>query len=239
MIDDSILDKLALDKIKTQSDYLADKIKYMIVTRELDEGFVFPNENDFCKRLKVSRGTLREAYKILDTQGFICRTKHGTYLKKREDIANQGNFAASLDLAGEREMIEFVCALEPEAVYLAAQKINDAGISRLEELLVACEADSDNWKALMNSNYEFHAYIRELAGNNLIKSALVAYYDIFNQQIIFNIYSENENTGTFMQNSLKQHRDLFNAIIKHDADKAKEIERKHLLDDIEFRELHK
>ena len=233
----NLLDKLAIEEIKTQSDYLADKIKNMIVSRELDEGFVFPNENDFCKRLNVSRSTLREAYKILDTQGFIHRTKHGTYIKRREDIAKQGDFVASLELAGEEEMIEFVCALEPDAVFLAAKKIDADGIEKLETLMEACEEAGADWKKLLVSNYEFHSYIRELAQNNLITSALTAYYDIFNQQIITNIYSENEDVDEFRLNSLVQHRALFEAIKNHDAEKAKDIEHQHLLDDIEFREM--
>jgi len=239
MSNENVLDKLAINEIKTQSDYLADKIKDMIVSRELDEGFVFPNENDFCKRLNVSRGTLREAYKILDTQGFIRRTKHGTYLKKREDIAKQGNFVASLELADEDEMVEFVCALEPDAAFLAAQKASGDDIKKLEELMDACEKVGNDWHALLEKNYDFHAYIREMARNNLITSALIAYYDIFNQQIIENIYMENEDVDEFRENSLMQHREMVEAIKKHDAEKAKTIELKHLRDDIDFRESRK
>ena len=233
----SLLDKLVIEEVKTQSDYLAGKIKNMIVTRELDESFVFPNENDCCKRLNVSRSTLREAYKILDTQGFIHRTKHGTYVKCRDDIARQGNFVASLELAEEQELFEFVSALEPDAASLAAKKIDAAGIAKLKTLMEACEEEVDNWKGLLKKNYQFHAYIRELAGNNLITSALIAYYDIFNQQIITGIYAQNEDIGEFRENSLKQHRELFEAIKNHDGEKAKAIEYQHLLDDIEFREI--
>lgn len=229
---EKLLDKLVVNEIKTQSDFLADKIKEMIVSRELDDGFVFPNENEFCKRLNVSRSTLREAYKILDTQGFIRRTKHGTYIKCREDIAKQGNFMASLELADNREMIEFVCALEPEAVFLAAKNIDEEGIIKLESLLNACE-DAVDWRELLVRNYEFHAYIRGLANNNLITSALTAYYDIFNQQIIENIYSQNKDTSGFRTKSLQQHKELFDALKNHEAEKAKNIAYNHLIYDIE------
>ena len=60
MENDKLLDKLVINEIKTQSDYLADKIKNMIVSREFHDGFVFPNENEFCKKLNVSRSTLRK-----------------------------------------------------------------------------------------------------------------------------------------------------------------------------------
>ena len=232
----TLLDKLAVKEIKTQSDYLADKIRNMIVSRELVDGFKFPNEVEFCKTLNVSRATLREAYKILATQGFIRIVKHGTYVKCRDDIAKHGDFVASLELADLREMQEFVCALEPEAVFLAAKKIDDAGLGKLEGLMKACEAAAANPKELLKKNYQFHACIRELANNTLITSALAAYYDIFNHQIIEKIYSSHDNLNEFIENSLEQHRELFNAMKNNDAEKAKTIAYHHLLDDVEAKD---
>ena len=234
MENDKLLDKLVINEIKTQSDYLADKIKNMIVSREFHDGFVFPNENEFCKKLNVSRSTLREAYKILDTQGFIHRTKHGTYVKCRDDIAKQGDFAASLELADNHEMVEFVCALEPEAVFLAAQKVDEEGLVKLEELMIACEEAMGNSKNLVDMNYQFHACIRELAKHNLITSALTAYYDIFNHQIIEDIYAVGTDTEAFKKESLVQHRELFEALKNHEAEKAKSLAYNHLLDSMNF-----
>ena len=42
-----LLGKLTIDQYKTQSDYLADKIKQMIANKEFEDGFVFPDENEF------------------------------------------------------------------------------------------------------------------------------------------------------------------------------------------------
>lgn len=237
MSNDKLLDKLVVTEIKTQSDYLADNIKNMIISGEFEYGYSFPNENEFCKMLNVSRATLREAYKILDTQGFIQRTKHGTYVKRREEIARQGNFTASLELAEKQELAEFICALEPEAVYLATKKIRERESEKLEELeklMFACEAAGNDTKQLIEHNYEFHSFIRELADNTLITSALTAYYDIFNQQVIKNIYDTRDDVDEFRENSLKQHRELFEAIKKGDADEAKKIAYEHLVADINF-----
>ncbi|MCD8351881.1 MAG: FCD domain-containing protein [Planctomycetaceae bacterium] len=233
----TLLDKLVVKEIKTQSDYLADKIRNMIVSRELSDGFKFPNEVEFCKTLNVSRATLREAYKILATQGFIRIAKHGTYVKCRDDIARKGDFAASLELAETGEMQEFVCALEPAAVFLAAKRIDAAGLEKLENLLKVCEEAADNPKELLKKNYLFHACIREFADNTLITSALAAYYDIFNHQIIENIYSSHSHLDEFIANSLVQHRELFDAIKNHDAERARDIAYHHLRDDVEANEL--
>lgn len=237
MENENVLDKLVVSEIKTQSDHLADKIRGMIISEELGYGFKFPNELEFSKRLGVSRATLREAYKVLSTQGFIRIAKHGTYVKSREDIARHGDFVASLDLADEQEMLEFVCALEPEAVALAATKVDEEGLKKLESLLLACEESASDSKRLVETNYQFHAYIRELAQNTLITSALAAYYDIFNQQIIGKIYSSDIDVVEFRNNSLEQHRELLEAFQTHDAERARQISYQHLTDDIEAHEL--
>lgn len=53
-------------------------------------------------------------------------------------------------------MVEFVCALEPEAVFLAAQKVDEEGLVKLEELMIACEeAMGLSSKNLVDMNYSF------------------------------------------------------------------------------------
>jgi len=234
---EDLLDKLIVTEIKTQSDYLADKIRDMIISGDFGDNYKFPNEMEFSKKLNVSRTTLREAYKVLATQGFLRVTKQGTYIKNRDAIAKQGDFAASLDLADEQEMLEFVCALEPAAVALAAKKMNAKSLAKLQTLMEACEAVADNTKALMEKNYTFHAYIRELSDNTLIQSALAAYYDIFNNQIVGEIYSALADTSEFKAESLKQHRELFHALKNNDEKKAQEITYRHLQNDIETHHL--
>ena len=187
-----IFKRIAISEIKTQSDFLADKIKNMMITKELEEGYRFPNENDFCRMLNVGRGTLREAYKILDTEGYIKRTKHGTFVKKKEDVARQGNFKASLELANMNELVEFVCALEPEAVCLAAKRMTEDQIDHIEQLVTECREYKDDPHKLSDKNYKLHEYIRNASGNQLMISALTAYYDIFNQQVIQHVFMEDE-----------------------------------------------
>lgn len=230
-----LLGKLAVEQFKTQSDYLAEKIKHMITSAEFEDGFVFPNENEFCKILNVSRGTLRDAYKKLDTQGFIERTKQGTYVKCKETIAMQGNFTASLELATKQEMAEFISAFEPEAACLAAQKIDDNGMKRLVELMEECERCAQDPNALNAANYDFHQFIRMQAKNNLVISALTAYYDIFNKYIINTIYFLlKERADGFRDNALEQHRELVEAFKARDGERARKIAYEHLQADLKM-----
>ena len=234
---DDVLSKLAIKEVKTQSDYLAENIKKMIVNQEFDENYSFPNENEFCKILNVSRATLREAYKILDTQGYIRRTKHGTYIRRREEIAKDGNFVASMEMADKTEVWEFICALEPEAAFLAAQKATEDDLSELKQLMKECEEAAEDNQKLVKTNGRFHAKIRSMAKNILLTSAMQAYYEIFTKQIVETIYAGNKNLSAFREKSLKQHRKLVKAIESGDSDGARQIAWQHLRDDIEFHQL--
>ncbi len=92
---------------------------------------------------------------------------------------------------------------------------------------------------MVKKNRQFHETIRKIADNTLIMSALSAYYDSFSQQIVENIYSQNdtvENLAKFLEGSLKEHRELYEALKAHDGERARAIELKHLLADLAKRE---
>lgn len=217
---------------KSQADQLADNLKSMIITKQLTPEKSFPNENEMCKLLKVSRSTLREAYKILEIQGYILRSKHGTYVQKTEDVALNGSFNASLELSRYADLIEFLIILETEAVYLAAERATKEEIAEIEKIMIQCEENCRIPGAIEELNYQFHLKIRMASNNKLIVSALSAAYDQFNHKIIHKlIYDDQEG---FMDQCIEDHRNLFAAIKGHRPDEAKRIAKEHLLRDVEL-----
>lgn len=57
------------------ADALFQRLRELILSGQIPAGFVFPKEPVFCEQLGVSRSTLREAYKALESMGFIQRVK--------------------------------------------------------------------------------------------------------------------------------------------------------------------
>ena len=224
--------KIAINKKTTQADVLADRLKDMVASGELQEGYQFPNETEFCRLLGVGRGTLREAYTILETCGYIDRTKHGTYVKNREVIAREGNFVATLKMAGREELYEFILALEPEATFLAAKRITDEQLAQLYQLHEECKKLVDEPDRLAVKNRTFHEMVRNISGNQLIISALSAYYEIFNEQVISHTYRENTRRREFLLEALSHHEELLFALKNHDQETARKVTYEHLLADI-------
>lgn len=221
--------KIAAEEKKSHADQLAEDLKKMIIRGQLTPESALPNENELCKQLNVSRSTLREAYKILEIQGYISRTKHGTFVKEKDSVAIDGNFSASLELSKYNELIEFVSLLESEAVYLAAGRATEEQMKDIEKYMYLCEENKKIPGAIEEFNYKFHLSIRIASNNQLLISALSAAYETFNQKIIKVLLTEND----FIDNCMEQHQLLFEAIKTKNAEKAKQIAYDHLMSDIE------
>lgn len=223
--------KMVLNK-KTQADQLADDLRHMIITKQLNPEKPFPNENKMCSLMNVSRSTLREAYKILEIQGYISRSKQGTFVKAMDEVAINGSFNASLELSEHSDLIEFLLTLETEAAYLAAVRATDEELSEIEDIMHQCEENCHIPGAIEKLNYQFHLTIRIASNNKLIVSALSAAYDQFNQKIIHKLIVDDQDG--FMEQCLEDHRRLFQAIKEKNAAQAKKIAYDHLLRDVEL-----
>lgn len=231
MIEYNPFNRIAREERKSHADYLADELRNMIIQGTLTSEYAFPNENEMCKQLNVSRGTLREAYKILEIQGYISRSKHGTFVKEKGEIVMDGNFSATLELSKYNELIEFVCILESEAARLAAKCATDEELQEIEKYSTLCEINKKIPGAIEEYNHQFHLAIRGASHNQLMVSALSASYDMFKQKIIKKLIVDD--AEGFMDNCIAQHKELFEAIKSKDQEKAKHIAYKHLMSDVE------
>jgi DNA-binding GntR family transcriptional regulator len=111
-------------------------------------------EEELAASLQVSRTPVREALLALAQEGLVVRARgwsvrdHGP-----EEILR---------------ILEARAAVEGAAAGLAAQRIDDAGLTRLKELATQMERADQSRQVLNQLNREFHAVITEAAGNALL-----------------------------------------------------------------------
>lgn len=126
----------------------------------LRPGDRMPSERELANDMKVSRTTIREAFRSLDSMGYTeTRVGDGTFVR-----------AFSLDtlvqpmsmrlLQGDRriveEFIEVRKTLETQGVALAARRITGAQLDTLEKILDAMEADIARGGTGHEQDREFH-----------------------------------------------------------------------------------
>ncbi len=136
------------------TDMLLARLRDLIVEGDLAPGARVP-ERELCQRFDVSRTPLREALKVLASEGLIVLTP------------NRGATVAKLTLDDIEEMFPVMGALEGLAGELAAARITEDGLAELRALHYQMVL---HWKRhelapYFRLNQRIHELILEAAGN--------------------------------------------------------------------------
>jgi DNA-binding FadR family transcriptional regulator len=147
----------------------------MISSGRLAAGQKFPPEADLCEELGVSRGSLREAVRMLSALRVIeSRHGSGTYVANLVPEEIVGSLALTVDLlplAGLLEIYELRRVLEAHATSQAAARMTDQQGRELLQLLDRLEATSDV-RLASELDALFHSRIAAIAGNPTLASLL-------------------------------------------------------------------
>lgn len=139
---------------RTLHDELAERLRHLIVEGDLAPGEKL-SEKELCIQFGVSRTPLREALKVLSTEGLVQLTPH------------RGASVARLTLADLEEAFPIMGALEAVSGELACAHITDAELARLRVLhqdMVACHEAGD-LAGYFTLNQQIHETILEAARN--------------------------------------------------------------------------
>ncbi|MBF0248653.1 MAG: FadR family transcriptional regulator [Alphaproteobacteria bacterium] len=146
-----------------------------IVSGEIAEGAVLPNESELGDEFEVSRTALREGVKVLAAKGLLSsRTRTGTRVRPRQDWSMLDPDVLAWRLAsGERmrflrDLSEFRMGVEPVAAGLAAARASAADIQELSKAYAAmCQAGAAPEEGL-GPDIDFHLALLRASGNDLM-----------------------------------------------------------------------
>jgi DNA-binding FadR family transcriptional regulator len=151
---------------------VAAQIRKQIVLGELAEGDLLPSEPEMVKRFGVSRPTLRQAFRILETEHLIAvqRGSRGgtTVLRPTTELATR--YLNDL-LRHRKTTLDDVLAarlmIEPAAVAQLARHHDADAIKQLSKLVDEQRAAQDGAAATRAAD-QFHVRLVELAGNPVL-----------------------------------------------------------------------
>jgi GntR family transcriptional regulator, transcriptional repressor for pyruvate dehydrogenase complex len=150
-------------------------LRHMIASGRLVAGQKFPPEADLCDELGVSRGSLREAVRMLSALGVIeSRHGSGTYVSQLRPEEIIGSLALTVDLlplSGLLDMYELRRVLESHAAAQAAARITAEAEAELLSLIEEMEATS-NPDLASSLDARFHAAIAGAGGNPTLMALL-------------------------------------------------------------------
>ncbi|MBV2184465.1 MAG: FadR family transcriptional regulator [Rhizobium sp.] len=195
------------------ADTATEAIRAEITNGRFAVGDRLPNEAALSATLGVSRGTVREAVRVLAAQGLLeVRQGSGTYVLSRTDSR------ATLDVARHaslRDRFEARCALDVEAARLAARRATPATVRRLRALLAQRGgSDAGDRQGFVDRDLAFHKAVVAASGN----LALIELFDFFSASIAETIRATSG--GDLPEPDMAAHMAIVDAIETGDPDQA-------------------
>jgi DNA-binding GntR family transcriptional regulator len=139
----------------SKTDLVAALIRELIITGELAAGEQL-RQRDLAQRFHVSQTPVREAMRRLESEGLVVGDAHrGFTVVEPDDGPVEENF-------------QIRAALESLGASLAARKIDEQGLARLQALNDRMRALADDDARYADLNREFHFTVYEYAGSPLL-----------------------------------------------------------------------
>jgi len=151
------------------------KIKEMITSGELGPGDRLPKEADLAERLGLSRNSLREAVRALSMIRVLdVRQGDGTYVTSLEPHLLLDALSFVVDFHRDDTVLQFLEVrriMEPAATALAAERMTDDDVGKLQAVLDELGAEP-TIEALVANDLEFHRQIAAGSGNAVLCSLI-------------------------------------------------------------------
>lgn len=194
-------------------------LRQMIASGELAPGARFPPEAQLCERLEVSRGSLREAVRMLGALGVIeSRHGSGTYVSDLSAERIIGALALTvglMPLEGVLDMYELRRVLEGHAASQAAAHVTEAAIAELEDLCQRMESAPTS-EDVAELDAEFHDAIALISGNQTAFQLLRVFRERSRAYQLFGL----PNGDDLRHRSDESHRSIVAALSARDAGAA-------------------
>ena len=188
---------------------VAELLRQRIFNRELAPGS-WIDELKLAEEYGISRTPLREALKVLATEGLVTmKVRRGAYVTEVSDS----------DLAN---VYHLLALLESDAAEVVATKATDAQIRELQSLHNELEKSVKNRERFFEINEAFHMRLLEIA-NNRWRDQMVA--DL-RKVMKLNRHNSLLKSGR-IEESLIEHRAIMAALVARDAAETAQRMREH------------
>lgn len=220
------------------ADRVATVLRKMFVRGEIPEGSMLPPESELMEKFGVSRPTLREAFRVLESESLIevqrgVRGGARVTRPRRQTLARYAGLILEYEGVTVKDVYDARVALETPMVVQLAKDHDPAVIRELEEI-VEREAQLEQGGKAVDQLTDFHAAMARLSGNKtlqIVSDMLQHIIEKANRSLQPTSGSRAEQA---VRRSAKTHRMLLDLIKAGEADKAGELWSRHLAKAEEF-----
>lgn len=221
------------------AEVVADRLRSRILSGELPDGSMLPKQNELLEEFRVSPPSVREALRILETEGLVTvqRGKFGGAVV-HEPSAEKAAYMLAMVLERKQAALDDVsraiARLEPSCAAACAERDDRASavLPGLGDAIGGAEASIDDPEVFAHAARTFHERLVATCGNETLILIVGAAERIWSAQV-----REQSDSGRSTavipdraqrEQALDEHRVLHDAIRDGDAALAERLDREHL-----------
>ena len=159
-----------------------EQIMDLIKSNELKPGDKLPPERELAEKLSISRGSLREAFRVLESRGLIkSKPSGGRYIReiRKNGYNNTENIILSLEKSSILELLEAREMFEVKIAEITAQKATPEDIELIEEALSKMNEEEElKYGKETESDSEFHLVIANASHNFVFVNIIKLHLDL-------------------------------------------------------------
>jgi DNA-binding FadR family transcriptional regulator len=212
-------------------DSTQDRVKQFIIDNGLRAGDPLPPEAELARRLGISRPSMREAIRALQTMG-VVETRHGvgtfvghfSFDSFTDGLAFQIDIGRQDDRGMAKDLHELVAIREVLESALVARLAGTYGadeIAALYALTAEMERLSAQGKMFAGEDWNFHELLYRKSGNRLLIRLLESFWTVSDR------VRQTTPSPEFLQQTARDHRVLVDALAAGDGAAAAEAMRNH------------
>ncbi len=187
-----------------------------------------PTEHDLATEFQVSRPIVREALRRLRDQGLIYSRQGAGSFVRQSGLRQPLGFGQLESIADLQRCYEFRVTLEPEAAAAAAERHDADGLRAIADALDMMRDATARQRHREDADFAFHLAIAQASGNQYFATAMDALKDHIAVGMQFHGLSLKATTDG-LAHVFGEHSAIYDAIRARDADRARELMRRHLI----------
>ena len=203
----------AIKKVRIHEE-VVNQIHELIKEGRFNSGDQLPSERELAEIFKVSRTSVREALRALETQGLvISRTGMGNFVADLPVESLVRSLAKFLidEKRALADIFELRKLLEPHIASLAAERATRADIKQMKHILVKQMEAVSRGETGVDADAELHLAIGRATQNQALQKLVSGLMEMLSRS-----REESLQTQHRRKESLDSHRKIIAAIEKHD-----------------------
>lgn len=211
------------------SEIIVEQMRDLMRQGQLKPGDRLPPERDLCERFGVSRVTVREALRMLESSGLVqirVGARGGAFVTApSSDRVGEGlTDMLTLSAISAADVTEVRMILEVGVVPIVCERATEQDLADLEEICARSEAALKSGEYSMRYSLEFHTRVAEATHN----PAVVMLVESFREPIRMSLEQAREVAPEMGDLGTREHERFIEAIRRRAPEAATKIMREHL-----------